>query len=122
MPLFPAAYVLRGRRRTGVGREEAWTVAEAKQAAGARRRHQLALRQRESLAVEGVVNVDSFDDAEVVVETDAGVLLVRGQELHIKEVNLETGVLHLTGRIDALEYAGDELGKKSRGFFGKLFK
>ncbi len=60
--------------------------------------------------------------SEVVVETDAGVLFVRGEDLHIKELNLETGVLQLTGHVHALEYAGDGLAKKSKGLFGKLFK
>lgn len=97
-------------------------MTEVKQAGSVRRKHQLSLRNRESLGVEGVVNVESFDNVEVVVETDAGVLFVRGENLHIKELNLETGVLQLTGHVHALEYAGDGLAKKSKGLFGKLFK
>src|SRR5690606_8848128 len=62
-----------------------------------RRKHQLSLQNREALHMEGVVQVESFDNQEVVVETDAGMLLVRGEDLHIKELNLETGALQLTG-------------------------
>lgn len=97
-------------------------MAEAKQAAPARRKHALSLRHREALGVEGVLNVESFDDTEVVVETDAGVLFVRGEQLHIKELNLETGALQLTGQVHALEYAGDGPAKKARGLLGRLFK
>jgi len=65
-------------------------VTEEKKAV-VRRKHQLSLRNREALQVEGVINVESFDNQEVVVETDAGMLFVRGEDLHIKELNLETG-------------------------------
>lgn len=102
--------------------EGAPSVAETKQHLPVRRKHHISLRNREHLGIEGVVNVESFDNAEVVVETDAGVLFVRGEELHIKELNLEAGTLQLTGHVDALEYAGDGLSKKSRGLLGKLFK
>nr|MBO2471408.1 sporulation protein YabP [Bacillota bacterium] len=117
-----AAYVVPegdGQASAGKG---AGFLAEARQAGAARRKHQLALRERESLAVEGVVNVESFDDTEVIVETEAGVLFVRGEQLHIKELNLETGTLQLTGHVHALEYAGEGLAKKSKGLLGKLFK
>lgn len=122
MPLLGAAYILPMRSRTGMVGKGAASVAEAKQALPARRKHYVSLRNRETLGVEGVVNVESFDNAEVIVETDAGVLFVRGEELHIKELNLETGVLQLTGHVQALEYAGDGLSKKGRGLLGRLFK
>lgn len=72
--------------------------------------------------MEGVLHVDSFDNEEVVIETDAGMLIVRGEQLHIKELNLETGTLQLTGTVDALVYADDGFAKKGKGLLGKLFK
>lgn len=103
------------------GRRERGPLAETKQFSG-RRRHNVSLRNRESLSLEGVTNVDSFDDEQVVVETDSGVLIVRGEQLHIKELNLEGGTLQLTGLVHALEYAGDSLAQKGRGLLGKLFR
>lgn len=94
----------------------------AQQRATARRRHQLTLRAREDLAIDGVVRVESFDDQEVVVETDLGIMLVKGDQLHIKELNLETGILHLDGTINVLEYAGDSLGKRGKGLLARLFR
>lgn len=88
----------------------------------ARKRHQLTLKAREELAVDGVLRVESFDDREVVMETDLGVVFVRGEGLHIKELNLEAGTLHLDGTVHVLEYAGDSLGKRGKGFLAKLFK
>ena len=43
-----------------------------------RRGHQLALKGRESLSVDGVLNVESFDEHEILLETEEGMLVVRG--------------------------------------------
>lgn len=72
--------------------------------------------------MEGVVNVDSFDNEEVVVETDLGGLIVRGEQLHIKELNLESGTLQVTGIVHGLQYVGEGFARKGKGFLGKLFK
>ncbi|HHT27746.1 MAG TPA: sporulation protein YabP [Firmicutes bacterium] len=87
-----------------------------------RKRHQLTLKARESLGIDGVVGVESFDDQELVVETDQGVLLIRGEGLHIRELNLESGTLHADGLVRVMEYAGDSLGKRGKGLLAKLFK
>lgn len=90
----------------------------------ARKRHQFTLKQRESLVVEGVLNVESFDDQEVVLETDQGMMLLRGEDLHIKELNLEGGNLSVSGFVRSIEYSGDGPRKKGKGkgVLGRLFK
>ncbi len=89
----------------------------------ARKRHQFTLKHRESMAVEGVLNVESFDEQEVHLETDQGMMTIRGSGLHIKELNLEGGNLLVDGFVRSIEYTGDApKGKKAKGLFGKLFK
>ncbi len=95
--------------------------ADARRAAGAKR-HQVILKQREYLAVEGVVNVESFDDQEVLLETDQGGLVVRGEGLHIRELNLENGTLVVEGLVASLEYLGELPAKRVRGLFGRLLR
>lgn len=89
-----------------------------------RKRHQLTLRHRESMSVEGVLNVESFDNQEVLVETEQGMMIVRGDDLHIKELNLEGGSLQVDGFVRSIEYTGEGPRKKgkSKGLLGKLFK
>ena len=60
-----------------------------------------------------------FDETLVNMETTAGALTLRGEGLHVEELNLEQGRIILTGEITALEY-GEETGARS-GFFGRLF-
>ena len=85
-------------------------------------RHQLVLAERERLTLDGVVHVESFDDREIVLETELGGLVVQGEELHIKELNLEKGNLLVSGYIASVEYLGDSLAKRSKGLLARLFK
>lgn len=85
------------------------------------RRHQLTLKHREHMTVEGVVNVESFDRKEVILETDMGGMVIRGDDLHIKELSLEGSGLTLTGHVESIEYQGDRA-QQAKGFLGRLFR
>ena len=89
-----------------------------------KRRHQFTLKHRESMSVEGVVNVESFDSHEVLLETDQGMMHIRGEDLHIKELNLEGGSLHVDGFVHSIEYTGEGPRRKGKttGFWGRLFR
>ena len=66
--------------------------------------------------------MESFDDLEILLETDAGMLVVRGEGLHIKELNLDSASLSVVGHVATMEYVGDVSSKKGKGLFGRLFK
>lgn len=84
--------------------------------------HQLALLGREKLQVDGVRNVGSFDRDEVILETEMGVLVIKGEDLHMHHLNLDQGKVALNGRVHSLTYAEDNLSQRSKGFLGKLLK
>lgn len=83
----------------------------------------LILENREKLSISGVVDVESFNDECVIVDTDLGVLIIRGEDLHISKLNLDNSELNLEGEIISCEYSDSE-GSKSKGggFWGKMFK
>ncbi|MHB8063132.1 MAG: sporulation protein YabP [Ruminiclostridium sp.] len=81
----------------------------------------LLLENREKLCVSGVVDVESFNDQSIIAITDIGVLIIRGAELHINKLNLESNELVVEGDIYCLEYSDGDTGK-SKSFFGKMFK
>ncbi len=83
--------------------------------------HRLTITERESVIVDGVNNVESFDDREVILETTSGMLILHGSDFHIKQLNLDQGNLIIEGYVIGLEYA-EEMGKKARGFVERLFK
>lgn len=84
--------------------------------------HQLSLINREKLTLDGVTNVGSYDPNELLLETEAGVLLIKGENLHLTQLNLEQGKIGLTGVINALTYSNESLTQKSKGLLGKIFK
>lgn len=79
----------------------------------------LVLEDRKKLSVSGVKDVDSFDEESMIIYTELGELSVRGSDLHINRLSLETGELMIEGEIYALVYTDDN--PKKEGFFGKLF-
>ena len=88
-----------------------------------KRLHTLTLTNRGALVVNGVVDVISFDLNEVLLETEAGMLTVKGQDLHVNRLTLEKGEVDISGTVDSLLYADiSSYGQKAESFFGRLFQ
>ena len=84
------------------------------------KKHNIILENRKSMSISGIEDVDSFDEETVVLYTDDGTLVIRGSELHINRLNVESGDLSVEGRIDSLSYEDGE--SKKGGFFGRLMR
>jgi len=82
--------------------------------------HNVILENRKNLILSGVSDVDSFNEQIIVVYTDLGELTVKGNNLHINKLNLETGEMALDGEISSLNYTDNQ--SRNIGFFAKLFK
>ena len=87
------------------------------------RLHRLVLSDRHTGSVTGVNDVVSFDENEIVLDTDMGLLTVRGKELHVKRLTLEKGELEREGQLDSLNYSSNAALKRSGdSFLNRLFK
>lgn len=85
--------------------------------------HKLTLTNRGALSISGVVDVISFDLNEVLLETEAGMLTIKGQDLHVNRLTLEKGEVEISGNIDSLLYAEvSNYGQKAESFFARLFQ
>lgn len=93
---------------------------EDKQTAG--KSHRINMIGRRTAAITGVKDVLSFDAGEVLLDTEQGVLMIRGDELHVNRLSLEKGEVDVDGRIDSMTYAENQKGKTAEGFFGRMFK
>ena len=80
--------------------------------------HHLTLEDRERLTVSGVEEVESFDEATIVMVTAQGVLVVRGEGLHIEKLSLDGGDLKVEGMVESLSYEEPRRGRG--GFFSRL--
>ena len=83
--------------------------------------HNAILENRKKLMLSGVTDVESFDEKLVVLYTQLGELTVKGSELHVNEMSVESGDLTVEGEIKALIY-GEKDRTKKLGFFGKLLR
>ena len=87
----------------------------------AKQEHNIILENRKSLTISGITDVDSFDEKEISLYTQLGELTVRGRELHIDSMSVETGDMTITGDIWALIY-GDRDKKGPISALGRLFR
>lgn len=84
--------------------------------------HRVVVINREEMSITGVSDVISFDESLIVIETDMGILEIKGNELHVNQLNLENGEMSLTGDMTGLEYDDKQLYKKgNRSLIGRLF-
>jgi sporulation protein YabP len=86
------------------------------------KRQEIKMLNRKMLEISGVLNVESFDSEEFLLETDSGFLTIKGSNLHMKNFNLEQGMVAIEGLIDALIYLDSGNHKKTKGLLGKMFK
>lgn len=85
--------------------------------------HKISLNNRRSGMMTGVREVLSFDAGEVVLDTEQGVLIVKGEDLHVTRLTLEKGEVEMDGRIDGVMYTeSDDRKSGKESFLAKLFR
>ena len=86
--------------------------------------HKLVINNRQTSLVTGVLDVLSFDLNEVLLETEQGMLMIRGSELHVSRLTLEKGEVDIDGRIDSLTYSEQtaSAGSKAESLLSRLFR
>ena len=83
----------------------------------------LILENRGKLSISGVLDVLSFDDQVVIVETELGLLTVKGENLRINKLSIDTSEVIVEGDISSLTYSDSKTLEKSKGsLISKIFK
>ena len=67
--------------------------------------HRIAFSRRKQGSITGVRDVIAFDAKEVVLDTEDGMLTIRGSDLHVNRLTVEKGEVDLEGQIDSLIYS-----------------
>lgn len=90
----------------------------------ASRQHKIILTNRGTCALNGISDILSFDVNEILLETEMGMLMIRGMDLHVNRLTLEKGEVDLSGKIDSIQYSDVNKGKGSQGesLLWRLFK
>ena len=81
----------------------------------------IVLENREKLSISGVKDVLSFDDQVVIIETELGLLTIKGENLKINKLSIDTSEVIVEGNMNSLSYSENH-SKSENGLFGKIFK
>lgn len=82
--------------------------------------HSVVVQGRERITVAGVLDVDSFNETEIQLVTDLGLVTIVGEQMHISRLNLEDGQMIVEGHFIALEYSEEDTRRRG-SLFSRLF-
>ena len=84
----------------------------------------LILENRGKLSVSGVLDVLSFDDQVVIIETELGLLTIKGDSLRINKLSIDTSEVIVEGDINSMNYSDNKSSDKTKSssFISKIFK
>ena len=85
--------------------------------------HKVMLNNRERGSLTGILDVISFDENSIVLDTDMGLLTIKGKDLHVSRLTLEKGEIDIEGRTDSFVYSSNESYRRSgQSLLSRLFK
>lgn len=84
-------------------------------------RHTVTVEEREKVRIGGVLEVLSFDEEGVMMETTCGLLMLKGSGLHIGKLDLDAGDVTVDGSVDNILYSDGSFTEK-HSILGKLFR
>ena len=85
--------------------------------------HKITLYNRGTGVISGVKEVISFDPDEIILDTEQGVLMIHGEELHVTKLTVEKGEVELEGNVDSMIYSVDNTSEGVKGgFIRRLFR
>lgn len=87
-----------------------------------RQKCNIIMEDRSRLSVSGVEDIDTFDESNFIAITSAGALIVKGADLHISKLNVDTGELVVDGEFDSCVFNNSYGGKAGGGLLAKIFK
>ena len=80
--------------------------------------HRVVLNDRNQGSLTGILDVISFDESMIVLDTDMGLLTIKGKDLHVSRLTLDKGEIDIEGRPDSLVYSKSEgIKGSSQSFF-----
>lgn len=85
--------------------------------------HNIILENRRKLSVSGIEEVESFNEEEIVLRTSVhGILVIKGEELHINRLNVDSGDVNITGTVSSMDYIDESQKAKGTGILQRLLR
>ncbi|MBW9172934.1 sporulation protein YabP [Clostridium estertheticum] len=82
----------------------------------------LTLENRRKLTINGVIEVINFNENQILLNTDVGIMMVKGQELKMNKLDVQNGDVIITGKVDSFVYTSDKVKIKKDSIIARLFR
>ena len=76
--------------------------------------HFITIENRETITLSRVSDVDAFDEETLWANLEEGGIEISGEKLNIEKLDLQDGMLIVTGRISAVMYTDRKAREKGR--------
>lgn len=86
------------------------------------KKNSLNLENRKKLTLSGVLEVVSFNDEKILLNTQLGSLTIKGTELKMNKLDVQNGDVIIVGNINSLTYSQSQQKKDTESIIKKLFK
>lgn len=84
--------------------------------------HEIKISDRREIFLTGIKKISSFDNEEFLLESNMGVILIKGSGLEILRLDTHDGNVKIKGKINSFTYLDGESKQDKESFFTKLFK
>ncbi len=84
--------------------------------------HELKLMDRREISLTGIKKITSFDSEEFLLESNMGLILIKGSNLEIMKLDTHDGNVKIKGKINGFNYLDEKTKVKEESIIAKLFK
>ncbi|MDD6462504.1 MAG: YabP/YqfC family sporulation protein [Acutalibacteraceae bacterium] len=81
--------------------------------------HDVVIENRQKLSATGIENVDSYEEDCIIAQSECGEIVIRGHDLKISRLSVETGDMTVEGGIDSVGYNAP---KVKGSFLNRVFR
>ncbi len=82
----------------------------------------LTLENRKRLYLTGIMEVISFNDEKIILNTSLGMLTIKGSGLKMNKLDVQNGEVMIVGNVDSFVYTGSEAKQDKESILSKLFR
>ncbi|MBE6065550.1 sporulation protein YabP [Clostridium cochlearium] len=85
-------------------------------------RSTLKIENRKRIFLDGVLDVISFNEEQIILNTNLGTLHIKGEELKMSKLDVQNGDVVINGTINSCIYLNKENKRNKEKLLSKLFK
>jgi len=84
--------------------------------------HEIKITDRSIISLSGIKKISSFDDQEFLMESNMGIILLKGEGLEIVKLDTHDGNVKIKGKLVSFAYIENLKKNKEESLISKLFK